>query len=180
MVFGVRFSVISALTLLVTAPAILGEDRVGPPASYPISEVTISLEATAWHGTCPVYKVVLRGDGTGQFQGTSHVSKTGTETLRVPVKDMFSVLEKVYAYNFFDMKDVYDSTVWPELAEDGIVSMMSLHVSDQPSEIITVTIFSYKKTVRNYDNAPPGLDTLARMIRDVAGVESWIRKPVPR
>src|SRR4051812_48338248 len=43
----------------------------------------ISMERTPCYGTCPVYTILVSGDGAVSFDGRTHVLKTGKATARI-------------------------------------------------------------------------------------------------
>src|SRR3712207_4276863 len=45
----------------------------------------IGLERTPCHGTCPVYTVVIKSDGTLRYKGEAFVKRTGEHTGQVNV-----------------------------------------------------------------------------------------------
>lgn len=54
-----------------------------PGAPVPIEQEAIRYETAPCFGTCPVYAVTVRPDGTGRFEGRSHTAVTGTRDFRL-------------------------------------------------------------------------------------------------
>lgn len=99
-----------------------------------ITEVT--LERTACFGSCPIYKVTLRSDGTVIYEGKRFVSMMGTYKGQAYGFDRLA--EFVLAQDYFNLKDDY-----------------SRPVTDMPSAITSVVRGGKRKTIRDYGDAAP-------------------------
>ncbi|MBV8686345.1 MAG: hypothetical protein JOZ90_05145 [Alphaproteobacteria bacterium] len=64
-------------TLLLAAAALAAT----PAGAKPVE--SLSFETGPCFGACPVYKVTVRSDGTGVFEGRRFTSVTGTRTFRL-------------------------------------------------------------------------------------------------
>ncbi len=120
-------------------------------------EITeITLERTPCFGTCPVYKVMLRRDGTACYEGVAYVAREGRYrgTIEAPLFDRLArmTVEKGY----FDLRPRY-----------------AVPVTDHPSVITSVLRAGTRKTVDHYANAGPAalkaieraIDAATRQIR---------------
>ena len=72
-----RIAAIGMLAMALIAVSGAAE-RLGPT-----SVQSISYETGACFGTCPVYRVTVRSNGTGQFEGRRHTAVTGTRNFRL-------------------------------------------------------------------------------------------------
>ncbi len=128
-----------------------------PLAAYaqlpPITVITV--EHTGCFGTCPVYKVILRRDGTATFIGTRYVTKLGTYTASF---DGFSHLVRaIEARHFAQFKPVY-----------------SHDVTDRPSVETGVGTETRRTLVVNYDNTgPQALWEIQAMIDGTVAEIQW-------
>src|SRR5438093_11038358 len=89
-----RWRVTRVTCLLLLSRALLalsssGDGRVvpaspgWPPDKYKLSELTITLERSECYGTCPIYSVAIRGDGSGTYRGEKYVAIKGKERFQV-------------------------------------------------------------------------------------------------
>jgi len=69
-------------------------------APLPSQIDSISLERTACHGTCPVYTVTMRHDGTVTYDGKEFVKVTGRRTRKIPVEQFQELAREVERIGF--------------------------------------------------------------------------------
>ena len=124
-----------------------------PEPGENISEIRV--ERTACLGACPQDEIVLRADGTAQYQGKLFTEKTGTYTSRVNTGD-WQKLAAIFDAQFFELKD-FDSVAPP----------------DKPSFITTAVRNGESKKVVNYGDVAPQLWNLQMVIRGVASQIKW-------
>ena len=121
-----------------------------------ISDVKITLERTACFGTCPIYSLVISGDGNVTYEGKRFVKTLGVQTYQIPVSDVEELVALVYQKNYFSLKDRYEFSA-----------------TDLPTVITTVRVEDEIKTVENYGGAGPAqLHEIERKIDDVTDSES--------
>lgn len=97
-----------AATLMAGAPAVkaVGADpRLAPPIDFAIAEAVITLERTSRLGSCPVYTVEIRGDGTVLYNGEDHVHLRGSHTAHVTEAQFLDLLDRSYRVRFPDLED---------------------------------------------------------------------------
>ena len=99
-----------------------------------ITEVT--LERTACFGTCPVYKVTLRSDGTILYEGREFVEMKGTYKGQVYGFDRLARL--IISQGYFNLKDKY-----------------SINATDLPSAVTSVVRDGKRKTIVDYGGTGP-------------------------
>jgi hypothetical protein len=132
----------------------------------PSEDVTITLERTTCYGTCPAYKVSIRGDGSVVYEGKKFVRVEGT---RQTIVDKAAVAQLVQAFTdagYFELKDHYRSIQNP----DGTETM----VTDLPTAYTSLSLNGRHKAVEDYVGAPKKLVDLERNIDDVAGSKRWV------
>ncbi len=73
-----------AMMLVMLAAAGCTRGAAGPAAGVPVAIEgdSISYATGPCYGTCPVYKVTVRPDGTGTFEGERFTAVTGTREFR--------------------------------------------------------------------------------------------------
>lgn len=69
----------------------------------------VSLERGACYGTCPVYKVTLKRDGTAIYEGKRFVERQGTYTGNIYSFDRLA--QFIEAEGYFKLKDDYSINV---------------------------------------------------------------------
>ena len=128
----------------------------GPTIDPGISE--IHLERTACYGTCPVYSVVLKNDGSVVYEGKSHVKMTGTHSGTVNLWGFNKLTELIVKSKFMDFEDRY-----------------SIDVTDMPTVYTTVVMKDgSKKRIMNYASAGPvELWAIEQMIDKMVSDVKW-------
>ena len=147
----------------------LPRNPMWPPGKYKLSELSITLERSECFGTCPVYSVTIRGDGSVTYRGEKYVAVAGKEKSQVPRDKVIELLDEFYARRFFDMQEVYFIGNQTRVLEDGTVEALSILSSDVPSAVLTFKINGYVKRVEWCCQAPADLDSLARKVDSVSG-----------
>lgn len=108
----------------------------------------IKFERTACFGTCPVYEVVIRGDGSLTYTGKEFAQPKGIFKAQISPEDLRSLYERIAISGFFEMEDAYDGPI-----------------SDVPSAITEVQITDKRrKKVINRWEAPEDLIRLETYI----------------
>lgn len=119
----------------------------------------ISLEKTGCFGMCPIYKIILRRDGTATYIGTRFVPKIGTYQGKHEYR-FERLAELIYKQGFFNLKARY-----------------ALPVTDQDTAIVSVVRSGKRKTVENYGGeAPVELWGIETVIDSIANEIKWKAK----
>lgn len=129
--------------------------------------ILIELERTACLGSCPVYSVALRGDGSVQYQGKNFVKQTGTARATVPTAVVRGIVDAADAANFFGL---------PARYAHGEPTC-PLYTTDSPRTFISITAGGRTKRIEHdygCENSPKALVALAARIDSVAGTARWI------
>ena len=125
-----------------------------------ITEVT--LERTGCFGTCPIYRVTLRRDGTLIYEGIRFVSMLGT--YKGQAYDFARLAEFILAQDYFNLKDDY----W-------------IQGTDLPSTITSVVRADKRKTVTNNAGIGPvglwGIEMVIDGIWRSAKLEKVVEPP---
>jgi hypothetical protein len=95
----------TALVLIILSVAVhlpAGEAAsIEPPASE------IVLERGPCFGTCPIYRVTLRSDGTATFVGWNHVGRVGVYHGAITAADFRRVADRFASARFRELDDSY-------------------------------------------------------------------------
>lgn len=128
----------------------------------------ISLERTACFGSCPVYSLRIDSSGTISYEGKEYVATRGSETSTITVDQFQSLIQDFVRVRFSDLHDEYR------------VGPSGTFRTDQPTALIALNENGEKKTITDYDYAPPELRDLERRIERIANVHRWIHDKTKR
>jgi hypothetical protein len=136
-----------------------GDARRAPPVINPddLSSVVITLERTPCFGSCPAYRVTVRGDGGVTYEGENFVEVTGTKTYQIPEADVRELVAAFVSLNYFSLEDEYVS-----------------RATDLPSTTTSITIGGTVKTVYRYGDGPGTLIQLENKIDELAQTKDLI------
>jgi uncharacterized protein DUF6438 len=145
--------------LSVNACTPLASPSSAAPTQNTFSDLMITMERTACHGTCPVYKLSIQGNGDVTYNGQDFVQVKGKQTARlslVQIQDLVSAFEQA---KFFMLRDyTHEDT------------------TDSPSAITSITLNGKTKTVNHYygdNSAPQGLFDLESKIDEITNSRQW-------
>ncbi|HSJ08565.1 MAG TPA: DUF6438 domain-containing protein [Longimicrobiales bacterium] len=166
-----------ALKLAATALLVAGcstaangsaEDADGIASSQ--EDTRISLQRLPCFGTCPVYTVVITGDGTVTFTGQQHVQTMGTATARIEPSAVAALVKELEDGGYFTFADRYEMDA----------PACGMYHTDAPRANTTVTTTARTKTILHdfgCGGAPTALRGLEDAIDRVAGTARWIGTP---
>lgn len=87
-------------SLALTVPPPLAENlRVvlcSLPRAYPLSSVSLHISHRCTSDDCPDYSLILRGDGSGKYEGRKNVVLRGSRTLTIGRSEFIRILGGVY------------------------------------------------------------------------------------
>lgn len=131
---------VMALALFLNCSHAREESKVPKSASLPIEEINeITYERVfGCLGECPMYKVVLRKDGTASYLGTLHAERKGNYKSRYN-EYYFTQIAKLMARNeYLNFKEQYGPTG-----------------TDEGYMVTSVAYGDKRKTIRNYGSEGP-------------------------
>jgi hypothetical protein len=116
-------------------------------------------------GNCPVYEVVLRGDGTATYQGGDYAPREGRWEGRVAPEEVEALLARLREVDFWEME-----------------ADRQIRVQDLPEVVITAEQRGRRHRV--HTNRPPAeLQPIQRAIDSIAASIDWTperqRRPRP-
>lgn len=137
------------------------------PVAQRRDPIRIELERTACLGSCPVYTVALREDGSVRYEGREHVKQSGTATATVSPAAVQGLVDAANTAGFFGLADRYAHGE----------PTCPLYTTDSPRTFIAITANGRTKRIEHdygCENGPKALVTLANRIDSVAGSSKWI------
>lgn len=132
-------------------------EKVPPPKRHrpippgPLSSVRIVLERSLCLGSCPAYRVEIRGDGSGLYTGEAHVLVAGNHRFRIPPETVMCLLEDFRAADFWSLAPNYVAPI-----------------TDSPLHKLTLIIGGQRKVVNDYVGTAVGMPAV------VIGLETAI------
>ena len=127
------------------------------PSPENLTDIEITLERTACYGTCPVYSVIIDGEGHVVYEGKQFVRIEGVRTYTIPQEDVKELVAMFYGIDYFSLDDRYD-----------------VPITDNPTIITSIKIGDKKKTVSNYANSgPTRLHELEIKIDEITNSKSY-------
>ena len=143
--------------LSVNACAPLASPSSAAPTQNTFSDLMITMERTACHGTCPVYKLTIQGNGDVTYNGQDFVQVKGKQTASLSPEQIQQLVSAFEQAKFFTLRDyTHEDT------------------TDSPSAITSITLNG--KTVNHYsgdDSAPQGLFDLESKIDEITNSKQW-------
>jgi len=138
----------------------------GKSGKSPADDVVITLERTTCYGTCPAYKLTIRGDGSVTYEGKKFVRIDGTRATTIDRGAMAELVQAFTDADYFALRDHYNFI----RNADGSETM----VTDLPTAYTSLTLNGRHKSVEDYIGAPKALEELERKIDEVAGSRRWV------
>jgi len=135
----------------------------------PLREVTLLRMGCL--GTCPVYQVTIRSDGSVVYEGRLNVAVKGTQKKKIDPASFDLVWAKLEEINFWNLQERYDHMV--ETLPDGTQGTWVSY--DSPQKWITAIDGERQKRVLDAFGAPKGLAELETLIDSIAGTSAWIQ-----
>ena len=140
------------------APLMARFERLDKP-EHGVTE--IGLERTACFGTCPVYTVILKSDGTVRYTGEDYVAHKGTRTGRISDWAFNQLAEYLIESGYMGMESNYE-----------------VPVTDMATAYTTAVVKGKRKLIRNYgDVGPSKLWALQQAIDGVLTEAEWDDAP---
>lgn len=125
--------------------------------AQPAERIEIRLERTACFGTCPVYSVTLRDDGTVLYVGGSHTRVSGSHTWTIDPAAVRALARDMQREGYFELQDAYQGMM-----------------TDHPTTYTTLTIGTRSKRIKDYVSGPKKLKEMQERIDEVAGVKKYV------
>ena len=159
---GHPISVIFDRTVALLPPELKPAQHVAFPKVKDWKTVKITLERTGCFGTCPSYRVEVRGDGSVLYRGHGDVTFKGIHHGLVPQSNVIELVKLFEQADYYSLRDEYRSSI-----------------TDNPTQITSITIDGRQKQVVDYVGLPAGMPLavaqLEPAIDRLSGSERWTR-----
>lgn len=138
------------------------EVRVPFPQPWDLREASVQLRRTRCYGTCPDYQITIAGNGTVRFSGYGLVLIPGDHVAHIAPDAVRGLIADFEKADFFSARDQYAASV-----------------TDNPAQILTLSVAGHTKTVKDYVGTEAGLPLAIRNLEaevdEVAGTERWVK-----
>lgn len=186
-----RFAV--ALVLLLAAAGFLQRGIPVANASISATEVTeLTLERGPCFGTCPIYRIVLRSDGTATYVGWNYVERIGVYSGTFAPEEFSRLVEAVETLGFWQLQESYlqpvedlpvvrtaavRADITRKIVQDhGAVGVPAL---EGPAELLRIQAaidsvaaeIGWERVSESPDGYTPGLLSLAGILRSRGPVQ---------
>ena len=156
---ALTFISILVLGLLISGCA----PSVGTPTTSPtenvFSDLVITMERTACHGTCPIYKLTIEGNGTVIYEGQDFVQVKGKQTANLSPAQIQNLVSAFEQAKFSTLPDyTHEDT------------------TDSPTVITSITLNGKTNTIHHYygdNSAPQTLFDLESQIDEITNSKRW-------
>lgn len=149
-------------------------------AAQPPLKLRVKLERTACFGFCPVYSIVIHGDGRVDWAGQANVLAIGHRRGRVSRAELDALVRLLDRARFFERNELGELPQEPECSTDGSTTTCSFGASvsicsDTSHAIISVNRGMRMHTIDNNQcSDQPELDAVEHFIERIANRGSWI------
>lgn len=136
-------------------------ERHVPLPNVSLETVTISLERQGCFGSCPGYKVTVRGNGRATYEGHGDVDVLGTHHYRVQSQVIAELIERVRASDLWSLRSSYRAGI-----------------TDNPTYILAIKLGEQEHQLEDYVGQMAGMPSTISDLEDevdkAAGAEGWI------
>jgi hypothetical protein len=134
------------------------------------SDDQITLERTACFGTCPVYKLTIKSDGSVTFDGERFTKTVGTATGKINSTNFRALVSEFEKIDYFSLADAYTPGT----------KQCPRMITDLPSANTSIHLNGREKSVSHYrgcgsEGVLQKLTALEDKIDELAGTEKWIK-----
>jgi hypothetical protein len=136
--------------------------EVSFPSVADPNTLRFTLERGPCFGSCPIYKVEIRGDGNVLFNGEGFVAISGHHRAVIPKSSIEQLLAAFRKARFFTLLNSYAAAI-----------------TDGSARVISISFEGHTKTVEDYFGLEAGMPKvvteLEKMVDAAAGTDRWIK-----
>ncbi len=139
------------VSLLATVSLVSCAGKKSVPATS-----SIHFERTACFGACPIYTLVINGEGLAQFEGKRFTEKIGSFEKQLSKEDTKALF------------DLLNSTEWNSFADE-----YPTDITDLPGILFKYNHKKVSKQIVVYGEHPEQLDVLSEYLSKIAESDGW-------
>lgn len=136
-------------------------------------QLVVTLERTACLGSCPAYRIKIRGNGEVEYEGKRFVKVMGIRKANLHPQEVLKLVNELLRVRFFDAASEY-ADLDTISSDGGRLTLVSIVTTDGPSALLELRIGKHEKRVRLYDNYPQELGAIPQLIDQTVLIEQWI------
>jgi hypothetical protein len=130
------------------------------PAHFDLRSAHVVLERSGCYGSCPVYRLELRGDGAVLYEGYEFVAEKGVRRGTVDDAEFAALIEEFREADFFSLLDAYEAPI-----------------TDLATYRLTLEVGGQRQTVTDYWGEIVGMPSIVRRLErrvdEVGHAEQW-------
>lgn len=134
------------------------------PAVKNMATLRMTLTRSACFGSCPAYRLEIRGDGAVQFEGQAHVQALGIQKENISKEAVAELLAAFRRADFFSLQDRYATPI-----------------TDIPTFTVSLEFDGLKKSVVDHYGLAAGMPEAVADLEEafdrLAGTVKWLRGP---
>jgi hypothetical protein len=133
--------------------------KAGPPLSYKIEQVRVSLTRRPGSPSFPILRLIFSGSGNAILERDG-----GSVPLSYSHNDLLDVLNELYKIRFFELPENYTTEYSVFLDNNDTVQTTALRLSDFESTTVCFAVPNYKKCVTYSHKGPVELEDLVKRL----------------
>lgn len=141
---------------------------------FPLKNLIIRLKRGMCLGTCPVYELILHGNGEVIYNGECFVKEIGVRKDKISQTQILKLFKYAIEIGFFELKSEYNTENYYKLDKNGMVQHSKSTITDLPTYEVEIKIGNKKKKIIEYLGAPKRLRQFENMIDRICKSERWI------
>lgn len=143
---------------------------------FPLKSLMIRLKRGPCFGTCPIYELIIYGNGEVIYNGERFKKEIGTRKDKIPQTQILRLFKYAMNIGFFEMKSKYDIEYVCMLDKNGRVQYSEVMVAYLPTYEVEIKIGNKKKKIIDYLGAPKRLRQFENLVDRICKSERWIGK----
>ncbi|CAN5294718.1 hypothetical protein BH10ACI1_BH10ACI1_01480 [soil metagenome] len=135
-------------------------------------DLLITIERTGCNGSCPVYNLRIKADGSVSFEGIKYTETKGKAEGKISEDKIRQILKEFANANYFSLKDKYDGDNCPQTAKDHPTVITSIQIGNK-----TKTVNHNRGCEENSAQPisfPPKLTEMENKIDEIVETKRWI------
>ena len=143
---------------------------------FPLKNIIIRLKRGTCLGPCPVYELIIHGNGEVIYNGKYFVKEVGIRKDKISQTQILRLFKYAVEIGFFELKSKYDIENNYILDKKGMVQCSEIIITDLPAREVEIKIGNRKKKIFDHIGAPKRLRQFENMIDRICKSDRWIGK----
>ncbi|MGX5172430.1 DUF6438 domain-containing protein [Aliikangiella sp. IMCC44653] len=168
---------LSLISFAVSSEDLIHHDEksgITVPGEFDLTSFELKIRRGGCFGPCPIYDVLLKGDGSVQFKGQKFVAIVGERSKHLDSNKVNSIISKLYESKFFYFPLEYRDYRVEVVNQRATVLIHD--ITDIPTPYIEVIVGDFKKSFISTPSAPPEAAKLISEIEAMLDISDWVEK----